>query len=132
MQVVNDGKGMRKLENGNDFKGEYPVLENSSIVFNGENNIFVCEKGVRIVDSTIEFNGNNSIVYLSESKYDIKLNVSINHNSVFYIGKNNYINKNIHVIISEEKHVFIGSNGLYSLDNMDKECRPTFSIRLCI
>jgi acetyltransferase-like isoleucine patch superfamily enzyme len=99
----------------NKILGTYPKLDNSKIIFNGDNNILFCEENVILKDSRIEFNANNSIIYLSSSKHIYKLNVSVNNNCVFYIGKNNYINQVITAIVSEEKNIVIGNNGVFSL-----------------
>lgn len=106
----------KKTKNlNNKILGTYPKLNNSKIIFNGNNNIIFCEDNVILKDSVLEFNGDNSIIYLSSNKFDYILNVAINNNSVFYIGKDNYINKELKIIISEEKNIFIGNDGIFSL-----------------
>lgn len=98
----------------NQFIGTIPQLKNSQIRFEGTGNVLVCEEGVTLCDTKINFHGNNSIVYLCANCHEYKLNINTYHNSVFYIGKDNYINGALNVILSEEKHVFIGSGGLFS------------------
>lgn len=106
----------KKTKNlNNKILGTYPKLNNSKIIFNGNNNILFCEDNVILKNSVLEFNGDNSIIYLSSNKFDYILNVAINNNSVFYIGKDNYINKELKIIISEEKNIFIGNDGIFSL-----------------
>ena len=56
------------LPDGNRFIGELPQMVGSSVNFAGKNNVFFCEKGVRLVNTVINFNADNSIVYLCENK----------------------------------------------------------------
>lgn len=74
----------------------------------------VCEKSVKIVNSTITFNGDNAVVYLCENRHNYHLFASLNNNTVLYIGKNNYINNTLNIVLSEQKHCFIGNDGLIS------------------
>ena len=110
-RVCHNQKELSKLTDGNKFIGDLPKLINSSIEFNGKNNIFYCDKNVIIENSIIKFNQDNSIIYLCSGLY--KVNTEINHNSVLYIGKNNYFNSNITLILSEGKNIFIGNNNLF-------------------
>ena len=103
------------LQNGNRLIGTSPLLYNTTIRFVGCNNIIFCEEDVVIENSSITFDGNNALVYLGRSIHKYHLSLSLNHNSVFHIGKNNYINGNMHVILSERKHIFIGNQCLFSL-----------------
>ncbi len=104
----------KDLVNGNQLVGSKPVLKNSSIDFKGKNNIFFCEDNVLLVNSKLVFNGNNSVIYLSSSKYEYKLNLTINNNQVFHMGKDNYINGVMNIILSEQQHIFIGADCLFS------------------
>ncbi|MBQ8228931.1 MAG: hypothetical protein IJZ88_07960 [Clostridia bacterium] len=105
-----------QLNNVHDNKvlGKMPVMNNSSITFNGENNILFCEDNVTLVNCNIVFNGNNSVIYLCSSRHAYKLNVTTNHNSSFYVGRNNYFNGVLNAILSEQKHIFIGDDCLFS------------------
>ncbi len=98
----------------NSIRGFPADMRNSKIVFNGSNNILILGDGVTLENSEILFNGDNSIAFLSESRHPYRLSVSMNHNCVFYMGQNNYINGNLHVILSEQKHFFVGEEGLFS------------------
>ncbi len=102
------------LPDGNRFIGELPEMVGSSINIVGKNNVLLCEKGVRLVNSVITFNADNSIVYLCENKNAYKINVSVYNNNVFYSGKNNYFNGVLNVILSEQKHFFMGNECLLS------------------
>ncbi len=113
-QIITDVKELLELRNNNQFIGELPTMEKSVIKFHGSNNILVCEKNVKLVNSTIIFNANDSIVYLCQNKNDYKLNIAIYNHSALYIGKDNYINGTLNIVLSERKHVFIGDNGLIS------------------
>ena len=92
-----------------------PELENSKIIFSGKNNILFCEQGVVLKNSTITFNGDNAVVYLSRNTYNYFLSLSVYSSNVFYMGRDNYINGLLHIILSERKHVFIGSEGIFSV-----------------
>lgn len=102
--------------NNNKIIGAYPKMCNSELIFKGCDNLLVCGDNVNLVDSKIIFYGDNSLVYLSSNRYDYKITVGIYNNSVFHMGENNYINKNLTAILSEEKHFFVGDNGLFSFD----------------
>lgn len=93
-----------------------PVLINSKVDFLGNHNILYCEEGVTIKDSYIKFNGDNSIVYLSQNRHTYYFQITSYHNSVCYFGKHNYTNKKMHIILSEEKHVFIGDECLFAIN----------------
>lgn len=104
-----------ELVNGNRFIGKKPFLKNSTINFGGGGgNILYCEDNVTIQNSKIVFNGSNSLIYLSESRHEYHLNISINHNQVFFMGQNNYMNGILNAVLSEQGHIFIGSDGLFS------------------
>lgn len=105
-----------ELVNGNRFIGKKPFLKNSTINFGGKNNILYCEDNVIIQNSKIVFNGSNSLIYLSRSRHEYRLNVSINHNQVFFMGQNNYMNGILNAVLSEQAHIFIGSDGIFSFD----------------
>lgn len=96
------------------FAGEKPVLKESVIKNMGNNNILFCEKDVILADSKIVFNGNNSLIYLSSNKNEYKLNITIHNNQVCFWGRDNYINGTVNIILSEQKHIFIGSSNVFS------------------
>lgn len=90
------------------------VLENSSISFQGENNLLYIEHGVKIKNSKLAFCGSNGLLYLSASRHTYFLNASIYNNSVLYMGKNNYFNGILNMVVSEQTHILIGDDGLFS------------------
>jgi len=114
----------------NKVEGEIPVLQNSKITFRGENNILYCEKNVKLVNSTIDFNASNSIIFLSSNKNSYILNVSIYNNSVFYMGKDNYINGRLNIVLSEQKNIMIGNDGLFSFDIWMRVADPHIIYRM--
>lgn len=114
MQKITNFSDLEVLTDDNQIAGTFPELINSSINFSGKGNVVFCEKGVKLVNSSINFYANNSIVYLCESKHDYKLSISLYNDNVFYSGKNNYYNGALNVILSEQKHLFIGNNCLIS------------------
>ena len=113
-QSIHTYEDIKKLNSGNQILGKFPTLSNSTITFQGENNILYCEDNVKLVNSEIIFNGSNSIVWLGSSNHQYKVSISINFNSVCHIGRNNYMNGILHIIVSEQKHVYIGNDCLFS------------------
>ena len=105
---------LASLEDGNRFIGEAPEMVNSSITISGKNNVLFCEKRVRLNNTVINFNADNAIVYLCENNNEYKLNLNVYNDNVFYSGKNNYYNGVMNVILSEQKHLFIGNDCLLS------------------
>ncbi len=112
---INTSEQLKKLKD-NYFYGELPTMKDSTIEFNGKNNIFVCEEGVVLENSRIAFNSDNSIIYLSKNNHTYKLNVTTFYNSVLFIGRNNYINNTVTMVLSEEKNIIIGNDGMMSLN----------------
>ena len=121
---ITSSKSLKRLKDGNKFLGYEPEFVNTIIEFNGKNNIFYCDKNVKLVDTNIIFNGDNSIVFLSSNTHKYELYVFINNNSVFFMGKNNYMNGTLHVLISERKHCLIGNNCLFSTDIWIRNADP--------
>lgn len=114
MVMTNVKEQIGQLQDGNRIIGEIPELINSKIVFRGKGNVVICEKSVRIENSTITFNGNGSIVYLCQSVHNYRLSASLHHDMVLYIGKNNYFNGPLNIVLSEQKHCFIGNDCIFS------------------
>lgn len=103
-------------KNGNKIVGHYPICIESSLNFNGHNNILYCEENVTLDKSILDFNGENSLIYLGTSKH--KINVSIFNDSVCHCGRFNSYTGPVKIILSEQKHCFIGNHGLFSVDVM--------------
>lgn len=53
------------------------------------------------------------MIYLEKNRYIYKLNVSIYNDSVFHMGQDNYMNNTLTVILSGQKHCYIGDNGIF-------------------
>ncbi len=104
----------KKLTDGNLVLGKLPKLHNTVIRFSGKNNILYCEEDVFLDSTIINFQGDNSVIYLGSNYFHYMLDVTIYNDSIFHMGKNNYINNKLTVILSEQKHCFIGDNGLFS------------------
>ena len=105
---------VKEYENNNKILGIQPTLLKSNISFKGKNNILICEENVVLENSNISFNGHNSIVYLSRNKNKYYLGVSLYNNSVLYFDENCYINGKVNMVLSEEKHIIIGKDCLFS------------------
>lgn len=114
MGVIRSKEDVSEQLGTNQICGVFPQMKNSSIYFNGQNNILFCEEGVQLSDTFLLFNGNHSVIYLGKNKHEYKLGVTVYHHSVFHMGRDNYINGKMNIILSEQKHCFIGDNGLYS------------------
>ena len=112
-EIITNENEFENLEN-NKFKGKVPQMINSRIVFKGTNNLLYCERDVVLKNCKINFNCDNSIVYLSSNKYKYYVSISVHHNSLVYFGKNNYMKDTLRMIASEETHIVIGSDGLFS------------------
>ena len=96
------------------FLAPPPSLQNNaSITFAGKNNVLLVEPGVKI-EGRVKFQGDNSLVVLSSNKHTYFLNLTLHNNCSFAMGSDNYLNGTLNVIVSEERHVLIGSGGLYS------------------
>lgn len=123
MTLISD-KQIYKMNNDNKIIGHYPETKNSSIIFSGKNNILYCESNVRLEDSTLNFAGNNSIIYLCSNRHPYKLSINIFNDCVFHMGKDNYINQKMTIILSEQKHCFIGDNGMFSINITMRNADP--------
>lgn len=124
MQLIADEKCFSQLDGGNKVYGNYPKTKNSTIKFNGENNILFCEENVTLSNCNITFAGNDSVVYLCQNKNDYSFNVTCNNGTVFYCGKDTYFNGKANIILSEQKNVFIGNRCLLSLDTWLRVADP--------
>lgn len=111
--VITNSEELKNVD-GNKFIGSLPKLNSSRILFNGVNNIFVCEDGVEINNSTISFNGNNSIVFLNKSHKPYRIELAVSNNSVVYFGEKNFFASQLKIICSEAKHIFVGDGNLFS------------------
>ena len=114
MISIKSEEDLSKLEDGNEIKGTFPILKNSEIQFDGKNNTLYCEPGVTLNGSFLHFKASNSVIYLRRNTYEYKLGVYIHNDTVFYMGKNTYINQKMTVILSEQRHCFIGDNCMVS------------------
>lgn len=74
---------------GNRIQGYIPELTNTTISFQGKNNILYCEQGVQITNSIIGFKGDNSVIYISKTGGPLMMHLTSRHESVIRIGKNN-------------------------------------------
>ena len=61
-----DDVGENKIIHGDIANIEF---EQSSITFNGSNNIIVIEDGVKMKNCMLKINGENTLFYLSKSKH---------------------------------------------------------------
>jgi len=97
--------------------GSIKKMNNSSIKFDGMNNILYCEKGLTLDKANIVFNGDNSIIYLSRNVYS-QVFISVYTGNVIYIGRHNYFNPDgiKYIVASENKHIFIGNYNLFSVN----------------
>ena len=115
-----------------------PKLTDSVIIFNGKNNILICDNNIELIKASLEFNGNNSIVYLgSNLRRDFKLRI-FNNSTAFLgrdidsglsVGINVFENQN--VIIGDDcfigDHVFISNSDNYPIYTCDTKERINYS-----
>ncbi|MCR5737209.1 MAG: hypothetical protein K6G64_06140 [Eubacterium sp.] len=113
LEQVADMKENQIILGKNDAKIQ---LKNTKIVFHGKNNIVFLEGNMTLLNSRIDLRGDNNLVILGRSKSDYMLSVNLYQNSVCCIGRDNYMNGKLNIIASEQKHCFIGNNGLFSFD----------------
>lgn len=124
------------LPNENRMMGARPVLKNASIHFAGSGNTFYCEENVTLEGCTLRFLGNNAVIYLGSNKHPYKLAADINNDVVLHMGRNNYMNQLMRIILSEQRHCFIGNSGVFSTNiyirNSDPhliyDCKKRFRI----
>ncbi|MDO4344846.1 MAG: hypothetical protein Q4C50_08600 [Eubacteriales bacterium] len=90
------------------------TMNSSQIVFKGKGNIVYLEDSVHLENCRISCEGDGNLVYLSSSKHKYFLNATLYNHSVFFMGKNNYLNARLNVILSEQKHILIGNDCLFS------------------
>lgn len=107
-------KNVFGLSDGNKILGEIPNLKNSEVNFKGKNNILYCEPGVTLNGSVLNFNADNSVIYLGSNRNEYKLNVGVFNDMVFHMGIHNFINQKMTVMLSEQRHCFIGDYGIFS------------------
>lgn len=108
----------------NSFVGFVPQMINSRIVFKGYNNILYCDEGVVLKDSILKFSANNSIIYLGKNRHFYKIKINVYNNSAVHIGSDNYFNDVCHIICSENKHIFIGNDNLFSINVVFRNADP--------
>ena len=110
----------------NTFVGTLPQMVGSSITFadNAKNNIIFCDKQVTLYNSSIQICGSNSVIFFSSSRHRYWVTASIYSNSVLYFGRDNSFTSLMHIIMSEQKHVFIGDDGLFSIDIWIRNADP--------
>lgn len=101
-------------EKNNMIVENIPTIKNSSIIFNGNNNVLFCEEDVIIEDSNLKFNGDNSLIYLRTGCHRLK--ISLFNDYVCHCGLYNWYTKPLWIVLSEHKHCFIGDNCMFSFD----------------
>lgn len=111
---------------GNRILGTMPRMIRSSITFadNARNNVIFCDGPATLSNTSIQFHGSNALVYLSASPRHYQLNVTIRNNNVLYLGKNSAFTTSLHIIMSEQKHCFIGDDCLISIDVWIRNADP--------
>lgn len=112
--TISTAEDLRTASEEISFYGELPELVNTQIVVNGKGNVLVCEPGVKLQNSHIRFLGDHSVVYLGSNRHTYFLSLNLYNDTVFHMGRNNYINGTLNVILSEQKHCFIGDDCLFS------------------
>ena len=122
--IVDNSEGLLHLENGNRFLGTPPNMTDSVIEFIGSDNVLYCEPGVTLTRSKISFHGDRGVVVLGESRFEYKIWIPLFSDCVCFFGRNNYMNGLVNVVLSERKHFFAGSDGLYSIGFWARNADP--------
>lgn len=107
MEIIKNIKDIEKLSE-NEIIGN-PKLDNGRIIFNGKNNIFVCDENVIINNAILTFKGDNAIVYV-RSNLNNNLILDIYHNSTVFIGKDVLMGHSIVLNILENQNLIIGDD----------------------
>lgn len=90
-------------------------LDNSTVQFQGKNNILVVEENVRLSDSSIRFCGDDALIVLSQSKkHAYKIRIDAWQGTTVFFGSDNYFNGSLHAIVSERQNLIVGSKGVFS------------------
>ncbi|MCR4610953.1 MAG: hypothetical protein K5644_03550 [Lachnospiraceae bacterium] len=106
---------IQNLSDGNQILGSFPNLKSSQINFKGKNNILYCESGITLTNSTINFKADNSVVYLGKPYGEYVFDMDLHNDTVFHIGKRCYTNDTVSIILSEQKHCYIGDDVFFSV-----------------
>lgn len=109
-------------DNDNKIVGYAPTIKKSTVTFSGKNNVLYCEENVTIEDSNLNFEGDNSLIYLRTGCQ--RLDVSLYFDSVCHCGKYNGYTKPLKLLLSEQKHCFIGDDCLFSFNVMIRNSDP--------
>lgn len=91
-------------------------MSDSSIKFEGNNNILFIDSNVHLENSSLSFSGDNSVIFLSANSHKYILKAALHHDSVLYVGNDVYFNNAPTIILSERTHAFIGRQCLFSTD----------------
>ena len=94
----------------------FEIMDEVEIVFSGTNNILFCDGRVKLRESMIRFEGDNSIVFLSSSSHIYRANFTLYNNNVLFIDEDCYFSDVLNAICSEQKHIIIGKECLFSFE----------------
>ena len=105
---------MQTDANGNRIYGT-PKLIDSVIQFNGKNNILYFEKNdIKLENSCIVFKGDNSVVVIRRTGNPIKIALIIYSESAVYIGRDVWMTGKFEINAGEAKNIIIGDQCLIS------------------
>lgn len=113
MQIIENTNDLRNIKD-NYIKGSYPNMNNSKIIFYGENNLLFCDDSVTLEDCTIEFGGNNSIIFLKDSSHKYNVSIKTFNDSTIFIDSNCYFNEHLEIVVSERTNLVIGKDCMFS------------------
>lgn len=113
------------ITNTNNFK-----YLNSSINFDGYNNLIFFDEQVTLNNTTINIKGNNNIIFFSSSKKQYYMTIDIYNNSVLFFGKDNYFNGRLNIILSESQNIIVGNDCLFSygINIRTSDAHPIYDI----
>lgn len=111
--VVDCADGLESLDK-NVFAGSAPIMANSTITFEGSNNVLYCENGVSLKGCKIRFNGSNGLIVLGKNKHVYNIDVTVNNDCSMVFGRDVYFNGVLHAIASEQCTIALGDGCLVS------------------
>lgn len=90
-----------------------PKMVDSTVQFIGNNNILYFEsEGILLENSSIVFKGENSVVVIRKSATPLRLCIVIYNDSAVHIGKNVWTTNRLELNAGEAKHIIIGNDVL--------------------
>ena len=90
---------------------------NTTVEFEGKNNILFMEKGVRLKNARIHFKGDNALLYLSKGRHKFNADIELETDAACVIGRNVFMNgsKQMQIRVRQGTSLVFGNDCLCSL-----------------